>query len=334
MATPLIIRAGRAARTHIMEKGLVPEDILGVFGASGAAKWLAIYGLDRAIFSQWLNPISHDIYLFGTSIGAWKLAAGVQKDPGPAFDRLKQAYIGQKYEGRVTSEKITEESLKIFDQFLGKEKIGEILANPFLHLGFSAVQCKGPMALENKGVLLASMLAAFLMNLLSRNTQSLFFERTLFHVPGALDWPMDFTGLSLNMVGLSSQNFKQALLASGSIPVIMDGIKDIPGAKKGTYRDGGVLDYHPIFPLLKERQGFILYPHFYPEIIPGWFDKTLPNRRAQGDIMDRKDFNRFHGKDELRTRVWQEVAQKSLALGSEFLGAVETGRIGNMVQPF
>jgi len=51
----LEIRAGKSAFKHITENGLQPNDISYVFGASGAAKWLAIYGLDRAIFGQWLK---------------------------------------------------------------------------------------------------------------------------------------------------------------------------------------------------------------------------------------------------------------------------------------
>ena len=136
----------------------------------------------------------------------------------------------------------------------------------------------------------------------------------------------------------------------------MDGIPDIPGAPKGIYRDGGILDYHPAFPLCQGREGFILYPHFYPEITPGWFDKKLSGRRAAGTLIDRtilvapspefvaglpygripdrKDFTRFHGRDEVRFKVWKNVTEQSLKLGEAFLEAVETGRIRDMVQPF
>ena len=43
----LIIAAGPKALAHIRKHGLSPDDISAIFGASGAAKWLAIAGLDH-----------------------------------------------------------------------------------------------------------------------------------------------------------------------------------------------------------------------------------------------------------------------------------------------
>ena len=71
----LSIQAGPKAYQQIKDRGLAPEDISAIYGASGAAKWIAIYGLDRAIFSDWLSQSAHSIDLFGTSVGAFKLAA-------------------------------------------------------------------------------------------------------------------------------------------------------------------------------------------------------------------------------------------------------------------
>ncbi len=356
MTAKLIIKAGRTAYAHIRENGLSPQDIRAVIGASGAAKWLTIYGLDRAIFSQWLKDVSHNIHLLGTSVGAWKLAAAAQNDPARAFDRLKDAYIAQTYRGRITPEKITSESLKILDRFLPREGVCEIFAQRFIKLGFASVRCKGPMAMENNGALGMGVLFAFALNYFSRRTQGLFFERTLFHVPGAGPWPMDLDGFSLTLAPLNPDIFQQALLSSGSIPILMEGVKDIPGVPKGVYRDGGILDYHPAFPMKQGCPGFILYPHFYPEITPGWFDKKLTNRRARGHLLDhtillapsrqfveqlpfgripdKKDFLRFRGEDNLRYQAWQTAAQKSLELGDVFLGAVDSGRIREWVTPF
>lgn len=140
MKQVLEIRAGRTAMAHIREKGLSPADIRVVTGTSGAAKWLSIYGLYRAVFSRFLAGLSHPVYLFGTSIGAWTMAAGAQKEPAKAFDRLKQAYIRQQYQGRITPEKITEESLKILDAVFGPDQVSEVLTRPELRLCFSAVR--------------------------------------------------------------------------------------------------------------------------------------------------------------------------------------------------
>ena len=356
MDNPLVIKAGRTALAHIRENGLRPSDIAAVLGASGAAKWLSIYGLDRMIFSRWLNGISHRIYLLGTSIGAWKLAAAAQARPDQALDCLKDAYIRQSYRGRVTREQVTMESLKILDRFLTPGNIREILDNPAFRLGISAVRCRGLLAMENTAVQAGGMGAAFAMNLFARKTQSLFFQRTLFQVPDPKPCPLDLDDFRTTRVALTPENVKPALLASGSIPIIMEGVTGIPGAPKRGYRDGGLLDYHPAFQLRSEHKGLILYPHFYPDIIPGWFDKKIPGRRAAGDLVDRivlvspspgfvsglpfgripdrEDFRRFHGRDTLRFRAWNTAANRSLVLGEAFLHLVESGRIRELAIPF
>ena len=359
MTELLEIRAGKTAFSHIREHGLVPDDIRGVTGASGAAKWLSIYGLYRTIFSQWLRPVTHPVFLFGTSIGAWTLSAGAQADPARAYDRLKAAYIGQVYKGRITPEKITRESLRILDRVFPPERVSEILAHPFLRLGFSAVRCKGPMAADITPFLAGGMLAAFGLNLVSRKTQCLLFERTLFHVSGKEGdggYPFNFDPAPTRMVQLNPQNFSQALLASGSIPVIMSGIGDIQGAPKGIYRDGGVLDYHPVAAVKDSAPGLVLYPHFYSRITPGWFDKQLSWRKAPGRMLDRTilvspspefvralphgripdrhDFIRFQDRDKERFDIWETAAKMSRELGNAFLSAVVSGRIAKMIQPF
>jgi hypothetical protein len=66
----------------------------------------------------------------------------------------------------------------------------------------------------------------------------------------------------------------------------MSGIKNIANSPKGTYRDGGIVDYHFDFSLehkpiqnklLKNKTkglGLTLYPHFSPKPKAGWFDKN------------------------------------------------------------
>jgi len=166
--------------------------------------------------------------------------------------------------------------------------------------------------------------------------------------------PLYFGGPGTDEIALDPENFRPALLASGSIPVVMSGIRDIPGCPRGIYRDGGILDYHPTVFLDAAESGFILYPHFYPWIVPGWFDKALPARRAMGQVLDRtilvcpskafvqglayqripdrKDFIRFQGKDAQRFKAWDRAAHLSLELGAQFLDAVSTGRIRDMVK--
>ena len=354
MSGDLQILAGKTAYNHIRKNGLAPEDIKAVLGASGAAKWLVLYGLDAVLFTHFFRKRTTPLHLFGTSIGAWKLAAAAQKDPWNAFTRLKDAYIHQYYNERVTPDAVSRESRRIIARFLGKKRVEQILSHPFLHLGFSAVRCKGPMVSDKPVVQISGVGAAYAMNRITRHSQKYYFERTFFHDPRYDTGILAMNDFPTTRVCLTENNFSKALLASGSIPIIMAGISRIPGAPEGVYRDGGLLDYHPAFPLQRHEQGLILYPHFYPEVIPGWFDKTLSRRRAGqkqldrtilltpspkfvaelpfGRIPDRRDFERFKGKDRQRVRAWQTAAHMSRRLGEEFLELVETGPIRHHVR--
>ena len=98
--------AGKRAYARIRANGLRPDDVKAVFGASGAAKWLAIARLDEAVFGQWMSEAKHSLPVYGTSIGAIKLAAAVQPDAGQRLQSLARAYIDQRYDGRPTADAI------------------------------------------------------------------------------------------------------------------------------------------------------------------------------------------------------------------------------------
>lgn len=57
--------------------------------------------------------------------------------------------------------------------------------------------------------------------------------------------------------------------------------------------------------------------------------ESLPN----GKIPDRNDFKLYHGKDEERIKCWKTVIQKGESLADDFMDAVESGKIKDLVQP-
>ena len=141
---------------------------------------------------------------------------------------------------------------------------------------------------------------------------------------------------------LDAATLTRSLHASGSIPFVLTGERDIPGAPAGQYWDGGIIDYH--FDLGQyQGDGLILYPHFRSDITPGWFDKFLPWRQAAiheidnlvllcpgeafvadlpfGKIPDRSDFTRL-GHEE-RVRYWEICVARSAALAEEFAALVD-----------
>ena len=352
----LTLQAGPAAMRIIQERGLRPQDIRVIAGAAGGPKWLVLSGLDRMIFGAWFPDRTAPLFLVGSSIGAWRFAALSRRQPLEALDRFEAAYTHQRYESKPTAGEVSRESQKIMDDFLDDGGIREILAHPFLRLNLFSVRCNGLLASDAKLPLAAGLAGAALVNLCRRRLLSLFFQQTLFSDSRSVPPFLKGNGFSPRRVKLTGDNFRQALLASGSIPLVMNRVSDIPGAEKGAYRDGGIVDYHLDIPFGVKGDGLVLFPHYTDRIIPGWFDKRLTWRKPHpdhmahvlmvspsrefvadlpfGKIPDRNDFWQFFGDDDGRIGYWQTVSRKSRQLADELAELVESGRIAERVRPF
>ena len=90
----------------------------------------------------------------------------------------------------------------------------------------------------------------------------------------------------IQKIQLQENNIADAIVATGSIPLVLSGVPDIEGAAPGVYRDGGVIDYHLDLPH-SDPDRLTLYPHFFDRIVPGWFDKKLSWRKPQAVNIDR-----------------------------------------------
>lgn len=351
----LKILAGASAHQHIQENGLSPQDVSAIFGASGAAKWLTIYGLDKAIFSEWLANSNNHIDLFGTSVGAFKLAAAAQNNPAEAMTQLANAYIAQFYGDDISVEKVGIETRRILDAFLTEDRVAEILSSTRFNYHCASVRCNGLLASSNITLQKIAMINAFFAALLSRNNLRNTFERTVFYTGSPVNDLIGADQFTTRRVALTAESFIPAVLSSGSIPAVMRGITDITGAEPGVYRDGGLLDYHPLPSNIGEvKQGLVLYPHFYTHLTEGWFDKFAPWRKVQaqqltntvivgpsdafvqslpgGKIPDRQDFYHFKHNDSERVRRWTEVKDRSCELGEEFIRLAESGDIAKVVE--
>jgi hypothetical protein len=231
--------------------------------------------------------------------------------------------------------------------------VDEILAHPWARIHVITAEGRGLAASARRPLLLASMAAAAAGNLVSRRALALQMRRCIFHTCGD-DTPFrHLADLPTTHLALTRENLRAALLASGSIPLLLDGVR-VPGAPPGgVHWDGGVLDYHLDLDF-GAGEGLVLYPHFYPHVVPGWFDKALRWRRARGDnfrrallvapsdafvaslpgakIPDRRD---FYGMPEAeRMRRWQAVVDASARLGDELRDLVDSGRVADVVQPW
>ena len=354
MTDNLVFYAGRKAFEIIREEGLRPDRISVVAGAAGGPKWLVLRHLDRVLFSDWFKGRKKPLFLIGSSIGAWRFAGQCMADPKTAISDFESAYIHQAYAGKPSSEAVSRESARIQQAFLKNRGAREILDHPFLRLNFMAVRSKGPAASDKRLLLAAVLTVSALGNLVSRSFLKVFFERVLFYDSRSIPPFFHITGFPIHRVPLTPENLPGALLASGSIPLVMSGVKDISGSPSGVYRDGGVIDYHMDIPLSNASDEIALFPHYMERIIPGWLDKKLtwrkPGARNMANVLmmapskqfidrlpyhkipDRNDFYRFEGRDSLRFAYWSSVAKASQVLADEFMEAVLSGNIRNRVR--
>lgn len=347
------IFAGKNAAQMILDSKLKSDMISGIAGASGGPKFLILSGIDNILLTGWFKKRTKPLFFLGSSIGAWRGAAYACRKPTEAHERLIESYLSQQYSSRPAEKEVTAESLRILNEYLPEEEIKHILTASPVRLGIISARCTGLSARESRAALAASFIPSALANFASRKLLLKLFDRTLFHTgnetpPYAPNFREEFR------VPLSEENFSKALLSSGSIPFVMEGIKDIPGAPVGTYRDGGLTDYHLNIDF-GIKEGIVLYPHFSSRIIPGWLDKNIKWRRHDpgflsnvllvapskrfinslpfSKVPDRTDFVNFAGRDRERLIYWREVIEKSVIIGEEFMEAVESGRIRGMIKP-
>ena len=354
MRDNLDVYAGTKAYALIKDGGLKPEMVKVVAGAAGGPKWLVLSQLDRIIFGTWLKGLSRPLYLLGASIGAWRFAVAGCRNPKEAITAFESAYIHQHFSAKPPPREITDVTLKIQRESITDAGIREILDHPSYRLNILANRCKGLTAAEGKWPQALGLGAAALCNLASRRLLGRFFERALFSDPRDIPPFFEMEGFSIQKTPLTEHNFRQALLASGSIPLVMSGVRNIPGAMDGVYRDGGIIDYHLDLPLNPD-EGVAFFPHYTRRIIPGWFDKRLKWRRPSarnmesvvlvapsakfeaelpmGKIPDRNDFYLFFGKDQERIAYWKTVVERSRRPAAEFLDAVLSGAIRDQVKP-
>ena len=328
------------------------EDVDVVPGASGGAKWLGIAGLDRYLFGHLLQaPRTRPLILIGSSIGSWRLACLAQHDPLAALARGHEAYIHhQRYSASPDAREVTTVLARALDHLLGASGVEEILAHPTYHLHVVTAVAGRWTAGVPRPVLSAVLAGAAGLNALSRRALATLFTRTVWH-GGDTSAFTHLRDLPTAHHLVTAATLRDALLASGSIPLLMEGVT-IPGTS-GVHWDGGITDYHLDLPW-PAGDGLVLYPHFYGHLVPGWFDKGLPWRRASarhhdrtllvapspafvaslpgGKIPDRRDF--YDLPESERIARWEAVAARTEALGEVLHELIETGRVADAVTPW
>jgi hypothetical protein len=324
---PFLLRAGPRALRHVRERGLTPGDISCIPAAAGGPKGLALLPCDRLLLQQGWLPENAPLELIGASVGAWRMAALAQTNPLAALDRVQHAYVHEQcYDARPTTTEVSKACRRIARAARGE---GPLQWRPKVSLSIVTARARGPLhARESK----LAFGRAVLSNAIARSRLAGYLERVVFH---AGDRPVVFDGAAFDAFGLvrvplDEQNAEDALLASGTIPLLAAAVRDIAGAPPGHYWDGALIDYHLLLPYPgRTRLGLVFYPHFNDFVTPGWLDKHLPWRRSprahpwledmllvapspaflatlpNGKLPDRQDFYRYGPDHAGRIRAWE-----------------------------
>ncbi len=348
--SPLQILAGAEAFAKIESDGFHPGLFNSLLGASGGPKWFVLSGLDRVLAGSFLADRQRPIACMGSSIGSWRHACYAQHDPVAALGRLEQNYIQQRYSPKPDRSEVSRVARQNVDSVLGPRGAQEIVDNPAWQTHILAVRSRRPVSTDSSIPLALGLGASALGNVVSRRSLGSFFNRALFYTGEKPSF--DFSEFQPSAVQLTPENVSHAILASGSIPMVMEGVRNIPGAPPGIYRDGGITDYHFDF-TFTYPEGLLLYPHFYSHITPGWYDKLLRRRRVSGialkrtvllapapefvaklpygKIPDRKDFTVLSNDE--RIRYWSRVCDQSQHLGDAFYNAWQNNSINQLMRP-
>ena len=331
----LEIYAGDTALKTIKEKGFSPDLFTSFLGASGGPKWFTLYGLDKYIFGDFFKDRTATLSLIGSSAGAFRAACFAQKDPIAALNRLAKDYSETVYSDSAKPTEITHKARILLDALLGENGIDEIINNPIFKAHFIVAKSNGFVSSENKLLQGMGLVKSMIGNRIGRSLLKSQYERFIFQTPDSQLTIDDPDNIPTKTIDFSTENIKDALLSSGAIPMVMQGITDIADCPKGMYRDGGIIDYHFDFEI--KNEGLTLYPHFSSTLKAGWFDKNLSRKvRAKSydktvlicpsakfiaslpyqKIPDRTDFTEMTPQQ--RLTYWQQVFVQSEQLAEEF----------------
>lgn len=268
------IYAGENALKTIHKHGFKQELFTNFLGASGGPKWFTLFGLDKYLFGEFFKDRTTELNLIGSSAGAFRAACLAQHDPVGAITRLANKYAHTVYNDKPSTQEISDSAFDMLDHIFGETGIPEIIQNTIFKAHFIVAKSNGLTRYENKLLQGAGLLASMMLNKVDRKLLARQYERYIYRPASSqvkINDPYHFTS---HYVDLTKENIGSALLASGSIPMVMSGIKNIPNSPNGMYRDGGIIDYHFDFAIESKHSGLTLYPHFNPNPKAGWFDKN------------------------------------------------------------
>jgi hypothetical protein len=351
----LIVRAGKNVYTFIQDGGFSLDAVRTYVGPGVGPRWLIASGFDMTLLEQKALGQRSPLLLAGSSAGAFRFAAWVQPEAVKSYRSLIEGYIAMTFDRAATPRSILESLSNLIDTYVEHDAIPFALANSSYRLAIVTARAKNLTGYDAAAVQRLGLAFSFLANAMNMSWLNGFFERVVFYngpIPPRFCLRDEYVGQT---VKLHEANFKHALLASGAIPLVVAGVKNIYGAPNGTYRDGGLTDYHINQRYSADSGDVTLFFHHQERIIPGWLDKSLRYRQPKrefldnvliihpsesfvkkmprGKIPDRNDFKEYVNNPAMRVKNWRRAVELSAHLGEEFLEMIESGQIRNVVNP-
>ena len=346
----LNIRAGHLARELIEKEGLHAHQVDTLPGAAGGPKGIGIQGLDQAIFGNFLAQTPQRRTVIGSSIGSWRFASILAWGAKEGTERLSELYTNLQFTNKMSRQEVGDICRNmLFDLIQGKEQ--QLVEHPDYHLAVISVKAQHIFQSDKSLPLLASVAGIVSSNAVARKHNRLFMQRVISQPNIGEQFKVD-DDFTTHYQVLNLENVTPWLMASASIPGVMSAVRDIPNAPQGSYRDGGLIDYHIDLPF--QSEGIVLYPHFTDSITPGWFDKMFKSRKANpenqartlllspsqeylnslplGRLPDRKDFTLKGLDQQKRIQLWNQSVAESQRLGDEFLEMIEKQNFAEFMQ--
>lgn len=348
------IKAGSRIYKIIKDGGFNFDSISTYFGPAVGPRWLIASGFDLALLKGGFLGRSSVVNLVGSSAGAFRFAAWLQPESTECYGKLLDAYINVRYSRKDTPSTVLEKITGVINEYLEDDALPFALANKKYRLTIITARARGLVAFENIWLQKLGLATCYVFNYFSRNNIYRFADRVVFYngaKPPSFCFRPQFRG---SYVQLNEVNFKYAVLSSGAIPLVIKGVRDIYGAPRGVYRDGGLIDYHLTHQFAAKEKEIVLFFHHQERIIPGWLDKNIVRRVPDAETLSnvlmvfpsqsfienlpgekvpaRNDFVTFIDDQETRVKNWRKAVELSVPLGEDFLELVESGKIRDVVE--
>jgi hypothetical protein len=348
------IKAGQRAYEIIKDGGFNFDSISSYFGPAVGPRWLIASGFDLTLLTKGILGRANAVHLIGSSAGAWRFAAWLQPQAAESYRKLIDAYINLKYFRDDTPQTVLKKLTGLINEYLEDDALSFALANKKYRLSIITARSRGLVAFENLWLQKIGLVTCYLFNYFSRNNIYHFAERVVFHngsIPPPFCFKPQFRG---RFVRINEINFKYAVMASGAIPLVVAGVKNIYGAPRGVYRDGGLIDYHLAHQFAAKENNLTLFFHHQERIIPGWLDKKIVRRVPDAETLsnvlmvfpsqsfienlpnekvpDRDDFLTYIDDHNQRIKNWYKTVELSAPLGEDFLELVASGKIRDVVE--